>query len=117
MNLAAMQFKEPEKATEARLVKLREMESETVRIIECIEAVHATKDWSSLKDKLFDNLADSLRKELADEARKVTPDPNRLNRITGKLEWAEKYADLQKLADAYRVELMRIRHSLYGKES
>ena len=116
MNNSAMQFNEPQPDdSERKLTELRKMEQKNIKIIEALQEVHNTKAWSSLKELLFDNLVETLTKEIQTEARREKPDSNKLNRIAGKLEWAEKYADLIKLAETQRDELMRIRHLLYGK--
>lgn len=93
---------------------LKEREGKLVKILEAIRAVKETKCWSTLKVEIFDGLSSKLERELRDEARKVTPDPNKLNRIAGQLEWAERFSDLNKLDQRFQVELQGIRQR-YGK--
>lgn len=98
-----------EPATEDIAPQLNSQESKTLRIIEAIQEVKQTKAWSSLKEEVFDGLRLSLERELRAEAKKEDPDPKRLNRLSGELKWADKYSDLSKLEDSYRLELQRIR--------
>lgn len=95
--------------------RLREQEQRLVRIIESIQAVKDSKEWGTLKTELFDGLADKLEKSLKTEAKHDNPSTNKLNRLTGELKWAEKYADLSKLEQEHRVELQRVRITLHGK--
>lgn len=95
-------------------VQLRERESELARIITALQNVHKGKDWSSLKTELFDGLTDSLRIKLTAEARKESPDTNRLNRLSGELKWAERFSDLPKLEQEFKLELANIKLKLYG---
>ena len=88
---------------------LREREAELVKILSAIEGVQKSREWSTLKEKVFDGVEDGLRKRIEVEAKKATPDALVLNRLTGQLLWAEKYADLSKLAVVFRTELTNIR--------
>lgn len=92
----------------------QEKESELILILEAIQEVLDTKGWSTLKIKLFDGVVEKLSKELTNEANKENPDTLKLNRIAGQLKWAEKYADLSKLATIFRLELTNVRKLLYG---
>lgn len=95
--------------------KLRKEETRVINILEAIQSIKQTREWSSLKELLFDGLVQTLLKELRVEARRDDPDPKKLNRISGELKWAERYSNLDKLEESYRVELQRIRIS-YGKK-
>lgn len=94
----------------------RERESELTSIINAIQGIEASKEWSTLKEKVFDGLVGSLQREIQDEAQKENPDSLKLNRLAGQLKWAEKYSDLKKLEGIFRIELTRIRQQLYGKK-
>ena len=93
---------------------LREREGRIVRIITSIKRISETEEWSTLKTEVFDGLVDTLERDLKTEAKRETPDTNKLNRLSGQLVWAERYADLHKLENKYRVELQGIRLQLYG---
>lgn len=110
MNNAFLQT-EPEPVFDPK-PQLRAEESKMVRIIEAVQEIEESDAWSSLKQTVFDHLLDTLEKELKEEARKPNPDTNRLNRIAGQMEWAEKYVDLSKLALRYRNQLQAIRTTL-----
>lgn len=90
-------------------------EARVIRILKALDGVKNSQEWSSLKTDVFDELPKQLRKDLLLEARKDQPDTNKLNRLSGKLEWAEKFADLTRLENKYRVELQGIRMQLHGK--
>lgn len=94
---------------------LREKEAKLVKIIEAIQEVSASGAWSTLKTEVFSNLVATLEKELQTEAKKDEPDSLKLNRLAGQLKWAEKYSDLSKLEQIFRVELSGIRKNLNGK--
>ncbi len=97
--------------------QLRQREERLLKIIEAIQGVNKTVEWSTLKIEVFDNLINVLEKDLKDEARKENPDLLKLSRIGGQLKWAEKYADLSKLENGYRQELTGLRKNLYDTES
>lgn len=102
---------EPFKNDEA----LRERESKLVGIIDAIQGISSTREWSSLKEEVFDSLSERLTKELLAEAKKDTPDTLKLARISGQLIWSGKYSDLSRLENDFRIELNSIRLKLHGK--
>ena len=93
----------------------REREGELITIIEALQGVQKSKEWSTLKIKVFDSLTETLSKELHVEAKKESPDTLKLNRLAGQMKWAEKFSDLKKLEDIFRLELAQIRKQLHGK--
>ena len=94
---------------------LREREAKLLSIINAIQGINQTREWSTLKEEVFDSLSETLEKQIGIEARKETPDTLKLNRLAGQLKWAEKYSDLTKLEQVFRIELTNIRKQLYGK--
>lgn len=101
---------------EERQLYLAEEEAKTIKIIEAIHAVSESLAWSTLKTELFSAVPLSLKKDLLVEAKKDSPDVLKLNRLAGKLEWAEKYADLEKLENVYKTKLIGIRKNLHVTE-
>lgn len=95
---------------------LRQREGTLLKIIEAIQGLAKTIEWSTLKTELFDNLVNVLERDIKDEAKKESPDTMKLNRLAGQLKWAEKYSNLQKLESVFRQELTGIRKNLYGTE-
>ncbi len=95
---------------------LQEEEAKTIKIIDAIRGVSESLAWRTLKTELFSDLPLSLKKDLLEESRKESPNVLKLNRLAGKLEWAEKYADLEKLENSYKTKLIGIRKNLHGSE-
>lgn len=98
-----------------RTPELQEKEGELVKLIGAIQEIGKTKEWSTLKTKVFDGVTESLSREMTIEAKKENPDTLKLNRLAGQLKWAEKYSDLSKLENVFRLELTNVRKLLYGK--
>lgn len=95
---------------------LQKREGELVRTIEAIKEVRNTDAWSSLKNEVFDGVVEKLEKDLLAEAKKDSPDNLSLARLNGQLVWAKKFADLDQLANIFRLELANIRKFLYGSQ-
>lgn len=112
MNLAQIQLENESSVGERYTAE----EARLVRIIEAIQGIQSSKEWSTLKTEVFENLVNLLEKDLKNEAKKEDPDPKKLNRLSGELKWAEKYADLDKLEASYRTLLTSVRIKLNGKE-
>lgn len=94
--------------------KLQAEEARLLRIIEAVQGLSSSKEWSTLKTEVFDNLVNSLERDLRDEAKKTNPDPLKLNRIAGEMKWAERFSDFNKFEQAHRIQLQQIRLKLYG---
>lgn len=116
MNLSQVQLETIEEKDNTGSL-LQAEEARLLRIIEAIQGINQSKEWSSLKTEVFDNLVNVLEKDLKTEAEKPDCSPSKLNRITGKLEWARKYADLTRLENEYRVQLTNTRLKLHGKQT
>ena len=95
--------------------RLRTEEARLVRIIESLQIIQTTKEWSTLKKDIFDSFVSSLEKEIKSEARSENPNPLKLTRLSGKIEWAERYSDLSKLENYYKVQLTNLRTKLYDQ--
>lgn len=94
--------------------RFREREGELIAIIDSLQKVQSSKEWSTLKEKVFDGLPETFSKEIQNEARRDDPDTLKLNRLAGQLKWAEKYSDLKKLENIFRLELTNVRNQLHG---
>ncbi len=106
---------EPEKAIEQAQVKVQERESDIVRILEAIQTLKVSKEWSTLKIEVFDGLHTNLSRDMMEEASKADPNTNKLNRIAGEMKWAGRFSNLEKWENSLRVELQGVRKRLHGK--
>ena len=92
--------------------RIKEKEASLVRQLQALQGISESSEWRSLKTELFDGLADSLTKRLLSEAKKEKPDIGILNRLSGQLEWASRYADLDKFIAEKKAELTNIRNNV-----
>ena len=115
MNLSQVQVDLEPSPREDLGPRLQAEEARLLRIIEAIQGIVQSKEWSTLKTELFDSLVNVLEKDLRTEAKKENPDPNKLTRLSGEIKWAERYSDLTKLENSYRVQLQNCRLKLHGK--
>lgn len=99
-----------------RTENLREREGELLSILDALEGIASTKEWSTLKEKIFDGITESLSSKIQAEGKKTVPDPLVLNRLAGQLLWAEKYSDLSKLGEIFRSELKSVRTKLHAQK-
>ena len=87
---------------------LMEREGQVVKIIEALEGIKQSVEWSTLKSLVFDSRIESIERQLKSEAEKPKLDDSEIYRLQGKLYEAKKY-DLDKLIETYRVVLSQIR--------
>lgn len=97
---------------ETKSERLGEREGELVRIIEAIRVVQNSEGWSTLKTLVFNGVLDSLEHRLSSESHKPELDQPEMYRLQGQIIWARKYANLDTLANSYRLELINVRSQL-----
>ncbi len=95
--------------------RLRERESELVKIIKAIEGIEQSAEWQILKEKVFDGVVDSLLRQRDNEVEKKPLNGPMIHSLNGQLAWAKKYSNLSKLADIYKLELRKIKEQLNAK--
>lgn len=91
---------------------LRQKESEMVKVIEALQRISVSEDWSTLKTSIFEGVVEQLERDMLNEAKKENPDIQKLTSLKGQFVWAKKYADLNSLADSFKKELTSIRQTL-----
>lgn len=115
MNLSQVQVDLEPTPREDLGPRLQAEEARLVRILESLQGIEQSKEWSTLKTEVFDSLVNVLERELRAEAKKDNPEPNKLTRLSGELKWAERFSDLSKLEQGYKVQLQAVRIKLHGK--
>src|SRR3990167_10034279 len=88
---------------------LQKKEQELIKNIEAINAVLKTEEWQVLKGRIFEGVVENLEKRLKLEAEKKELDNPELYRLQGQIAWAKTYADLGKLVERFKIELLGIK--------
>lgn len=114
MNNASIRLESVEPEDDKKEEILGAREAELVRMIEALQGIRQSKEWSSLKELVFDGLKSNLETRLLAAAREGKPDTHFMSNLSGQLFWAEKFSDLSKLEAQYRVELKNVKLRLYG---
>lgn len=91
---------------------LRQRQMDVAKIIESLQKILESTEWTMLKTLIFDGMVDSLEKRLKSESEKKELDIPEIYRLNGQLTWARRYADLTKLIDVYKLELNSLRNKL-----
>ena len=90
----------------------RERETELIAIIDAIIKVAESKEWQTLKNKIFDGVVQSLKQERDTEVEKKPLNGPKIHDLNGQIRWAKKYLDLLSLASIYKQELVNVRNQL-----
>ncbi len=94
------------------IVLLREREAKLMKLAESLIALSTSKEWSTLKSELFDEVEESIENRIRVESSKEELNTAELYRLQGERKWARRYANPQKLAKEYQTELTNIRKQL-----
>lgn len=87
---------------------LKEKEATLIRIIEAIDGLRKSVEWSTLKREIFTSRIESLERGLKNLSEANTLTDSEIYRIQGRLFEARKY-DLDKLRETYLLELSGLR--------
>lgn len=91
---------------------MRAREAELVKIIEAIGSLSASKEWSTLKNSVFDGVLENLEKRMASESNKMPLNEQEIYKLQGQIAWARKYSKMDTLIEAFRLELTNLRKQL-----
>lgn len=89
----------------------RERVGRLATLIESVEKILASSEWSTLKQEEFDNEIPRLTRLLVQEAKKKEINQGEIYRLQGRLEEAKRLS-LEGLLQNYRVELETITKQL-----
>lgn len=89
--------------------RLREREQHLVRMIESLKALEEGREWSTLKELMFDGALETLESRLRTESKKSELNLPEIYRLQGRIQEAKKYTDLLGTA---RLELANIRKQI-----
>lgn len=89
--------------------KLRDRQTELVKILEAIDEVLKTKGWQTLKELVFDKVVERLDRQLLSEAKNPKIDEIKLYYLQGEMAWARRYSDLKSYAEMLQKELQGIK--------
>lgn len=92
---------------------LRERQTKITKTLTALDGLAKSKEWSSLKEEVFDGLVERLSVSLFTESKKVPADVATLANLSGQLEIAERF-DLVKYQQKLRNELISIKKQLNG---
>ena len=95
--------------TEIQKETLRERDSRLVRIIESLGAIMDSKEWSTLKENVFDDVYFSIERRMKKEMEKPEISLPEMYRLQGEMKWAKKYSNLDTLREVFHQELVKIR--------
>lgn len=93
------------------LVRLRGRETRLIKLIEALGGLKKNKEWSTLREELFDGDLESLERRQTTEANKLEVSLPTLYRLQGQIQQARRW-DLDSLLVQYQVELANIRKTL-----
>lgn len=88
---------------------MRQKETELLEILDAINHIKASNYWKLLHEKVLTGVLAGLQRRIRSEK-----NPTEIYRLQGQIVWAEKYTDLDKLAQAYQNELSLVRKQLNG---
>lgn len=89
--------------------KLRDRQTELIKILEAIDLVLKNKGWQTLKELVFDGVVERLDRQLLSEAKKPGIEADKIYFLQGEQAWARRYADLKSYAEMLQKELQGIK--------
>jgi len=107
----ALLIEEDELAIDTTVV-LKERRAELMKLLGAIDNLSKNPDWQTVKELVFDGMTEKIEKSLQAEAKKNELCTPEIYRLQGKLNWAQRYSDVYKLAEVYKLELNQLTKKL-----
>jgi len=98
--------------TEERKTKLRERQSELMRLLEALGKLDKSEEWHVLKELVFDKSVIAVERQLLNESLAKEIDTNKLYKLQGEWAWAKQYGDVNRFADTLKTQLEEIKKLL-----
>lgn len=92
--------------------KLRDRQTNLVKILEAIDLVLKTSGWQTLKELVFDKVVERIERQLLSESKQFPIDADKIYTLQGELVWAKRYADFKAYAEMLQKELQGIKDNL-----
>lgn len=89
--------------------KLVERQSEVIRVLAALKAIEDSREWSTLKDLVFEGRIETLEGQLKSESKKDLLDQTAIYRLQGRILEAKRLANLP---DTYSAEAKHIKNAL-----
>ena len=93
-------------------VKLRERQSELIRIIEAFKSLEISVEWGILKELVFEKSLKSIERQILNEALSKKIDVDKIYRLQGELAWARQYNNVSHFVETIKNQLEDIKNKL-----
>lgn len=89
--------------------RVQEREAKLVRLVEALSVINDSREWSTLREELFDGQLATIENRLKSESEKTELNTAEIYRLQGEKKWAKRYSNFDDLIANYRAELANIR--------
>lgn len=93
-------------------IKLREEQTRLIKIIESLEKLDKSKEWSSLKELVFDKSLESIERQMKFEALSPEINTDKLYNLQGQWAWAKQFCDIDRFTETLKIQLQEIKKKL-----
>lgn len=93
-------------------IKLREEQTRLLTIIESFEKLEKSKEWSSLKELVFDKSLGSIERQIMNESLELEINTDKLYRLQGERAWVKQYCDTNRFVETLKKQLEEIKKRL-----
>lgn len=101
-----------EELTEEQKIRLREKQTELIKLLETLQGLEKTDEWQTLKELVFKPSLNAIQKQIISEALNPTIDTNKLYRLQGEWTWAKQHADTDRFASTLKKQIEDIKNKL-----
>lgn len=98
--------------TEEVKVKLREEETRLTKIIEALVSLDKSKEWSTLKELVYDVSVLSVERQILNICLNKEIDLNALYKLQGEWAWAKQHSDTNRFITTLKQQLEGIKNKL-----
>lgn len=101
-----------EEVTQETKTLLRGEQTRLVNILEAIDKLENSKEWSTLKELVFSKSLAAIERQMMNECLAQEIDTDKLYRLQGEWAWAKQYSDTERFAETLKKQLEEIKKRL-----
>lgn len=98
--------------TEEVKVKLREKQTELVKILEALDGLSKIKEWKVLQELLFAPSLEAIERQVKNEALALEIDEKKLYKLQGEWVWARQFMNVSEFTKTLKHQLEGIKNKL-----
>lgn len=91
---------------------LQEEQTRLISILEALEKLDKTKEWTTVKELVFNRSLESIERQIKVESLATEINTDKLYKLQGEWVWAKQFCDIDRFVETIKKQLEDIKQRL-----